>query len=78
MSGAELVRPGRGRRLFGWLYRRPRVQLGVLLVAPAGWFGIVYFGSLALLFAYAFWSLDSQTGEVVKQFTLSNFQRILD
>ncbi len=78
MTGAELARPGRGRRLFGWLYRRPRVQLGVLLVAPAGWFGIVYFGSLALLFAYAFWSLDPQTGEVVKQFTLSNFQRILD
>ncbi len=63
--------------LFGWLHRHPRVKLGALLIAPTGWFGIVYFGSLALLFSYAFWSLDPQTGEVVKQFTLANFERIL-
>ena len=78
MTTAELARPSRPRRLFGWLYRHPRIQLGALLVAPVGWFGIVYFGSLALLFAYAFWSLDPQTGEVVKQFTLANFQRMIE
>ncbi len=77
MTTAEPVRPSAARRLSGWLYRRPRIQLGSLLVAPFGWFGIVYFGSLALLFIYAFWSLDPQTGEVVKQFTLANFQRDL-
>jgi putative spermidine/putrescine transport system permease protein len=78
MTTAELSPPRRPRRLFGWLYRHPRVQLGTLLIAPVGWFGVVYFGSLALLFAYAFWSLDPQTGEVVKQFTLANFQRMIE
>ena len=78
MTTAELAGRRRPRRLFGWLYRHPRVQLGTLLIAPVGWFGVVYFGSLALLFAYAFWSLDPQTGEVVKQFTLANFQRMIE
>ena len=77
MTTAEPPRPSAPHRLSGWLYRRPRIQLGALLVAPFGWFGIVYFGSLALLFAYAFWSLDPQTGDVVKQLTLANFQRII-
>jgi putative spermidine/putrescine transport system permease protein len=63
--------------MFGWLHRHRRIQLGVLLIAPTGWFGVVYFGSLALLFAFAFWSLDPLTGEVVKQFTLANFQRMI-
>lgn len=78
MTTPELARPRGNRRIFGWLHRHPRVKLGALLVVPAGWFGVIYFGSLALLFAYAFWSLDPQTGEVVKQFTLANFQRILE
>ena len=78
MTAAEPTRANPGHRLFAWLYRRPRIQLGGLLVAPVGWFGVVYFGSLALLFAFAFWSLDPTTGEVVKQFTLANFQRMLD
>ena len=50
MTTAEAARPSVVRRLFGWLYRRPRLQLAGLLAAPVGWFGIVYFGSLALLF----------------------------
>ena len=78
MTAAESTRTSPGHRLFAWLHRRPRIQLGALLAAPVGWFGIVYFGSLALLFAFAFWSLDPATGEVVKQFTLANFQRMLD
>ena len=78
MTTAQAARPSGVRRLFGWLYRRPRVQLVALLAAPVGWFGIVYFGSLAILFAFAFWSLDPQTGLVLKQFTLANFQRMID
>ena len=78
MTTAEPTRPSVANRLSGWLYRRPRIQLGGLLAAPVGWFGIVYFGSLALLFVYAFWSLDPQTGEVLKQFTLANFQRMVE
>jgi putative spermidine/putrescine transport system permease protein len=77
MTTDEIARPGSARRLFGWLYRHPRVQLAAILTAPAGWFGIVYFGSLALLFAFAFWSLDPQTGAVLKQLTLANFERMV-
>ena len=77
MTTAEPTRPRPGHNLFGWLHRHHRIQLGALLIAPTGWFGIVYFGSLALLFAFAFWSLDPVTGEVVKQFTLANFQRMI-
>ena len=78
MTTDALARQGLARRVFGWLYRHPRVQLGALLAAPIGWFGVVYFGSLALLFAFAFWSLDPQTGVVLKQLTLANFQRMID
>jgi len=82
MTTAEPARPNAPapsapRRLSAWLHERPRLRLGALLVAPFGWFGVVYFGSLAVLFAYAFWSLDPQTGVVVKSFTLSNFQRMV-
>ncbi len=78
MTPAQAARPTLPRRAFGWLYRRPRIQLGALLVLPVGWFGIVYLGSLALLFAFAFWSLDPQTGTVVRQLSLSNFQRMIE
>jgi putative spermidine/putrescine transport system permease protein len=78
MTTDQAERPSGIRRLFGWLYRRPRLQLAALLAAPVGWFGIVYFGSLAFLFAFAFWSLDPQTGVVLKQLTLANFQRMIE
>ncbi len=78
MTTVQAEHPRGLRRLFGWLYRRPRLQLAGLLAAPVGWFGIVYFGSLAFLFAFAFWSLDPQTGVVLKEFTLANFERMIN
>jgi putative spermidine/putrescine transport system permease protein len=66
------------RRLLVELYRHPRLQLGLLIAPPVGWFGIVYLGSLALLLVTAFWTFDSVTGKVVPQFTLDNFRQIIE
>ncbi len=60
------------------LHGRPRLQLGLLLSGPLGWLGLAYLGSLAVLFAAAFWHLDSFSGEVVKGFSLENFQTLLE
>jgi putative spermidine/putrescine transport system permease protein len=58
------------------LHGRPRLQLGLLLSGPLGWLGLAYLGSLAVLFAAAFWHLDSFSGEVVKGFSFDNFRTL--
>jgi len=63
-----------GRGAF-W-YRHPRVRLGALLAAPMFWLVVVYLGSLAALFLTAFWTIDDFTGQVVRTFTLKNFQNL--
>ena len=68
---------GARRRLLGWLSRHPRLQLLALLVPPAGWFGLVYYGSLALLLISAFWTLDPTTHDIVHQVSLANFQKLI-
>jgi putative spermidine/putrescine transport system permease protein len=71
--------PGsRRRRLLAGLYRRSRLQLLLLLAPPAGWFGVVYLGSLALLLVTAFWTFDGTTGRVVQHWTLDNFRQLID
>jgi putative spermidine/putrescine transport system permease protein len=65
------------RRLAAALYRRPRVQLGLLLSAPIGWLVLAYLGSLAILFVNAFWRLDPFTGSVVYEPGLQNFERLV-
>lgn len=71
--------PGRSgpRRLAAWLFRRPRVRLGLLLVTPVGWLVILYLGSLAILFLNAFFTRDAFTGQTIYQPTLENFARLL-
>ena len=69
------VRP---RRLLAALYRLRWVQLLLLLAPPVGWLDIVYLGSLAVLLVSAFWFLDPLTSAVVHQFSLVNFQRMVD
>ena len=64
---------GRLRALAGALYRRPRTQLGLLLAAPLGWLGIAYLGSLALFLLTSLWSVDSFTGNVIREPTLQNY-----
>jgi putative spermidine/putrescine transport system permease protein len=54
------------------------VQLGLLLAPPIGWLVIAYLGSLVVLFVSAFWSVDSFSGDLVKQPTLDNFRTLVE
>jgi putative spermidine/putrescine transport system permease protein len=60
----------------GFGYRHPRLRLTGLLAAPMVWLVVIYLGSLAALFLTAFWSVDDFTGQLVKTFTMKNFQQV--
>jgi putative spermidine/putrescine transport system permease protein len=67
-----------GRRLAGFFHGRPRLQVGSLLAAPAAWLVIGYLGSLAVLLISAFWTVDPLSGEVLKGFSLENFESLIN
>jgi putative spermidine/putrescine transport system permease protein len=77
MTTTAIAPPGFRRRLLAALFRHRRVQLVGLLTPPLGWFGVVYLGSLAVLLVSAFWFLDPATSKVIREFSLSNFQRLV-
>jgi putative spermidine/putrescine transport system permease protein len=66
------------RSAAGFLWRRPRLQLSLLLAGPVGWLVIAYLGSLVVLFVAAFWRLDTFSGEVVQDYGLQNFQTLVE
>ena len=72
-TAIEVVNPSRGRRLAIWLNSRPRLQLALLLGLPVGFFVLLYFGSLLVLFLNAFWETDPYTGDVLPIFSLDAF-----
>ncbi|MFJ3644929.1 ABC transporter permease [Streptomyces murinus] len=65
------------RRLAGALHRRPWLRLALLLTAPLLWLIVLYLGSLAVLFASAFWTTDSFTSQVVKVWSTDNFHQLV-
>ena len=67
---------GLANRLSTLLYTQRGLLLGLLLVPPLLWFGIVYLGSLFSLLANSFFRLDDFTGQVVREVGLSNFVEI--
>jgi putative spermidine/putrescine transport system permease protein len=76
-TATSLPSPGPWRRFQAALYRHRSTQAVLLLAAPLGWFGVLYLGSLAVLFISAFWYLDPTTSAIVHEPTLANFQKIL-
>jgi putative spermidine/putrescine transport system permease protein len=72
----EPARASLPRRLATGLYRHPRIQLAGLLAAPLGWLLVAYVGSLALFLVTSFWSVDSFTGNLVRDPTLDNYVQI--
>ena len=76
-STPESARPAFSRRLAAALYKRPRLQLGLLLAPPLGALVVAYLGALLLLLINAFWRYDAFTGRVVTQPTLDNFVQIV-
>src|SRR6476469_2954365 len=75
---AVVERRSAGRRLADFFHGRPRLQVGALLAGPVGWLVIGYLGSLALLLVASFWSVDALSGLTVKEFTLENFEALVD
>jgi putative spermidine/putrescine transport system permease protein len=63
-------------RASAFLFRHPRGRIALTLGAPLTWFLVVYVGSLVFLLATAFWSLDVLTSEIVRGFSLDNFQTL--
>jgi putative spermidine/putrescine transport system permease protein len=70
--------PGRSwtTRLSAALHARPRLRLAGLLSVPAAWLLVAYLGSLVVMFAAAFWSVDSFTGQLIRVFTLDNLRTL--
>jgi putative spermidine/putrescine transport system permease protein len=65
------------RRLSAFLYRHDRLRLAGLLTPPILWLVVLYLGSLGVMLVSSFWSVDSFTGSLVKQPTLSNYHTLL-
>src|SRR5688572_30902065 len=61
-----------------YLWRRPRLQLSLLLAGPVGWLLIAYLGSLAVLFIASLWQLDDFSGEIVRDPGFQNFQELIE
>ena len=67
--------PGRGVSRF--LHRHRNVRLVGLLFAPMTWLILAYLGSLAALLVTSFYSVDSFTTKMVKEFGLGNYRDLL-
>ncbi len=59
------------------LRRRPWIATAAILALPACWFVVIYLASLVALFASAFWSVDSLSGEIQHVWTLDNFRLLV-
>lgn len=58
------------------VHRRVWLRIAGLLTLPMAWLVLLYVIPLVMLFITAFWTTDSFTGDVVRAFTLENFQRL--
>ena len=65
-------------RISTYFYLRPRLVLALLLLPPLIWFLGVYVGSLITLLINSFFSLDSFTGQVVREFTFNTYTKLLE
>ena len=82
MSTAPATEPSSARRAAirspGCLWRvRCAARRRRCWRAPLGWLGVVYLGSLVVLFIASFWSLNEFTGLIDKSFSFDNYQTIV-
>jgi len=64
-------------RISTYFYLRPRLVLALFLLPPLLWFLVVYIGSLISLLVNSFFYLDGFTGQVVREFTLRTYAKLL-
>lgn len=60
-----------------YFYLHPRLLLALFLTPPLLWFLVVYIGSLITLLINSFFYLDGFTGQVVREFTLRTYAKLL-
>ena len=65
------------RVLGGLLYRRPALNLFLLLLPPLLWFGTVYLGSLIALLLQSFYAIDEFTATIVRKPTLATYAQLV-
>lgn len=58
------------------MHRHPRVRLALTLTPPLGWLAVFYLGALVLLLLNAFWTVDSLTAQIVRDWSLQNFETL--
>src|SRR3954465_14182689 len=58
------------------LYAHPRGRLGLLLGPAVFWLLVIYLVALFLLFLTSFWQQDVFTAELVRKWTLSNYDKL--
>jgi putative spermidine/putrescine transport system permease protein len=59
-----------------FFYQRKVLALLLLLAPVLLWLGVVYLGSLFALLIQSFFRLDDFTGQVVREFSLSSYQKL--
>lgn len=67
---------GTRQRLGAALWRRPWLRGAFILTPPLAWFLVIYLASLVALLITAFFSVNSLTGNIIYQWTWSNFTEI--
>lgn len=65
-------------KLSTFFYRRQWLVLALFLIPPLIWFVVVYLGALFAMLVNSFFSLDGFTGQVVHQFTLQTYAKLLE
>ncbi len=78
LTVAVLPVPTLADRISAPLFRRRGVPLGLLLMPPMVWFGVIYLGSLFALLAQSLFRLDDFSGVVVREVGLQNFVALLE
>lgn len=78
LTVAVLPVPTLADRISAALFRRRGVLLGLLLIPPMLWFGVIYLGSLFALLAQSLFRLDDFSGVVVREVGLQNFVALLE
>lgn len=64
-------------KIADWMHRRARVRLAALLSGPTLWLVVAYVGALTALLITSFFTVDTFTGKVIRNFSLENFQYLL-
>jgi putative spermidine/putrescine transport system permease protein len=70
------VTDARGR-VSAFFARKRYTRLGLLLGPPLLWLGVVYLGAIVAMLVSSFWTIDSFTENIVRQYSTANLHTII-